>query len=71
MAPELLTVHQLAHHLQVKPSWIYERTRRRSADTIPHLRLGKYVRFNLAGPNFCAWLERHEVSTPEVSRKAA
>ena len=40
--PEILTVSELASLLQVPVSWIYERTR---TGQIPHLRLGKYVRF--------------------------
>ena len=30
---------------QVEASWIYERTRRGGKDTIPHVRVGKYIRF--------------------------
>ena len=37
-----LTVDEAAERLGVKRSWIYERTRR---NTIPHRRLGKFVRF--------------------------
>ncbi|HYK58018.1 MAG TPA: helix-turn-helix domain-containing protein [Bryobacteraceae bacterium] len=48
LAPEnnmgrlFLTVDEAAERLGVKRSWIYERTRRK---TIPHRRLGKFVRF--------------------------
>lgn len=37
-----LTVEEAAERLGVKRSWIYERTRR---NTIPHRKLGKFVRF--------------------------
>jgi len=37
-----LTVEEAAARLGVKPSWIYERTRH---NTIPHHKLGKFVRF--------------------------
>jgi len=37
-----LTVDEAAERLGVKRSWIYERTRR---NTIPHRKLGKFVRF--------------------------
>lgn len=40
----LLTIDQLANHLQVPKSWIYERTR---GNSIPHHRIGKYLRFDL------------------------
>jgi len=31
--------------LNVPVSWVYERTRRRGAARLPHLKLGKYLRF--------------------------
>ena len=42
---ELLTLEETAALLKVSKSWIYERTRK---GTIPHLKLGKYLRFPLA-----------------------
>ena len=42
MGRVFLTVNEAAERLGVKRSWIYERTRR---NTIPHRRLGKFVRF--------------------------
>lgn len=42
---KLLTVDEVAALLKVPKSWVYERTRR---GTIPHLKLGKYLRFPLA-----------------------
>lgn len=44
---ELLTVDDVAALLKVRRSWIYERTRRRGSDRLPHVKLGKYVRFEL------------------------
>ena|SRR5690349_5152656 len=41
----LLTVHDVAEILSVPVSWVYGRTRRRSAGRIPGIRLGKYWRF--------------------------
>jgi len=41
----LLTVHEVAHLLQVPSSWVYERTRRRGQEQLPHLKIGKYLRF--------------------------
>ncbi len=55
----LLTVEEVAEMLRVSPSWVYERTRRRSADRIPGFRLGKYWRFREA--DVAAWLERQRV----------
>jgi excisionase family DNA binding protein len=42
---QLLTIDELAQMLKVPKSWVYERTRRRGATQIPHIKLGKYVRF--------------------------
>ena len=36
------TVEEAAERLGLRPSWLYERTRRKA---IPHRRLGKYIRF--------------------------
>jgi len=45
---ELLTVAEIARSLNVPVSWVYERTRRRGAERIPHIKLGKYLRFESA-----------------------
>ena len=52
----LLTVEEVAEILRVPASWVYERTRRRSADRIPGFRLGKYWRFREA--DVLTWIER-------------
>ena len=44
-AEALLTVHEVAEFLKVPVSWVYERTRRRGIERLPHLKIGKYVRF--------------------------
>ncbi len=41
----LLTVEQVAEMYQVPKSWVYGRTRKRGAEQLPHLKVGKYVRF--------------------------
>lgn len=45
---ELLTVDDVAALLKVNKGWVYEHTRSRGkphADRLPHIKLGKYVRF--------------------------
>ena len=42
---ELLTVDDVARLLKVSRNWVYERTRRRGTDRLPHIRIGKYLRF--------------------------
>ena len=43
---EMLTVAEVATWLKVSRSWIYERTRARGPDRLPHMKLGKYLRFD-------------------------
>lgn len=42
---ELITVGELAKRLNVPVSWIYQRTRL-GQQAIPHVKMGKYVRFD-------------------------
>jgi len=51
-SPSFLSPEELATHLNVPKSWIYDRTR---DNTIPHVKIGKYVRFSL--PEVLAWLK--------------
>jgi excisionase family DNA binding protein len=55
---QILTPDDLAGRLKVSKSWVYEKTRQRSLDPLPLIRLGRYIRFYW--PNVVAWLERHE-----------
>lgn len=41
----LVSIREMAKILDVKPSWIYQRTRL-GQKAIPHVKLGKYVRFD-------------------------
>jgi excisionase family DNA binding protein len=43
---DLLTVQQVAELLQVPVSWVYGRLRKRSLESLPGHRLGKYWRFD-------------------------
>jgi excisionase family DNA binding protein len=42
----LMTVSEVAAFLRVPASWIYERTRRTGPGRLPHVKLGKYLRFD-------------------------
>lgn len=48
----------LAAYLGVSMSWIYKNTQREAEDPIPRCPGMKRLRFNLADPEFQAWLER-------------
>ena len=43
---KLLTVAEVAEILSVPVSWVYDRTRARGLQRIPHVKLGKYLRFD-------------------------
>jgi excisionase family DNA binding protein len=45
---DLMTVAETARLLHVPVSWVYQRTRRRGKERIPHIKLGKYLRFEIA-----------------------
>ena len=42
---QLITIKEMAEKLKVPKSWIYQRTRL-GVKSIPHVKLGKYVRFD-------------------------
>jgi len=52
---DLLTVAEIALRLHVPVSWVYERTRRRGKERIPHIKLGKYLRFEITAVR--SWLD--------------
>lgn len=53
---ELMTVSEIAVFLKVPMSWVYERTRRRGVERLPHVKLGKYLRFSM--PQIKEWLQK-------------
>ena len=59
---EILTPAQVAERLQVKPSWVYEQTRERTevrnSDPLPHMKMGRYLRFDWE--DVVVWLERRK-----------
>lgn len=56
-ADQLMTVSEIAAFLNVPVSWVYQRTRLRGAERIPHIKLGKYLRFSFS--EVIAWLRTH------------
>ena len=55
---ELMTVSEIAEFLKVPVSWVYERTRRTGIERIPHLKLGKYLRFSVSEVK--SWLQEQQ-----------
>jgi excisionase family DNA binding protein len=44
---DLQTVDELAKILKVPKSWIYARTREKGTGSIPRIKVGKYLRFDI------------------------
>lgn len=59
---EYLDCLQLAAKLNLPVSWVREHVRSRTPDPIPHIKLGKYVRFLWCSPELEAWLKRRMVA---------
>jgi hypothetical protein len=57
---EVLTAEELAWRWRVPESWIREQTRSRCADPIPHVRLGRYIRFSWGSPDLNCWWARRQ-----------
>ncbi len=55
---KLLTPDELAKILSVPKSWIYTQTRQTGPDSIPRLKLGKYLRFKIN--DVMEWLQKQQ-----------
>jgi len=62
-----LTVQEAADLLRVPVSWLYERTR---TNSVPHVKLGKYLRFDR--DELAAWINelRRDGRGPKALRRA-
>ena len=58
---EYIDCKELAVRWNLPESWIRDQVRRRSADPLPHIRFGKYVRFRWGSPELEEWAERRIV----------
>ena len=58
---EFIDSRELARRLTVPTSWIRDQVRARSQDPLPHVNLGKYVRFLWGSPAIELWIRRHIV----------
>jgi excisionase family DNA binding protein len=62
---ELLKVEEVAALLRVPKSWIYMRTYEGAAETIPHIKLGRHLRFRRS--EIERWLEQQNVEGTKAS----
>jgi hypothetical protein len=51
-----LNVNQIAEYLSVPPCWIYGHTRENADQIVPHIKVGKYLRFDPESDEFKQWL---------------
>ena len=58
---EFIDSRELARRLSVPTSWIRDQVRARSDDPLPHVNLGKYVRFLWGSPALELWICRRIV----------
>ncbi len=60
---EIIDAKELARRWSVPVSWVREYTRSdRTVDHIPHVRLGRYVRFEWGSPQLAQWFARRRTS---------
>lgn len=59
---EIIDSKELARRLSLPESWIRDRVRARSDDPLPHVRVGRYVRFEWGSRDLLEWWARHRVS---------
>lgn len=59
---ELIDAEKLASRWKVPESWVRNRTRARTPkdERIPHVRLGRYVRFAWGSPALEGWLTKRQ-----------
>ena len=53
---QILTLAELAERLKVSQRWVYEKSRRRSINPLPAMRIGRYLRFDWL--EVSAWLRK-------------
>jgi hypothetical protein len=59
---QIIDSKELATRLRVPESWVRDRVRVRSDDPLPHVKIGRYVRFEWGSPDLVKWWARHRVS---------
>jgi hypothetical protein len=52
---EIIDSEELAKRWSVPESWVRDQVRRRAQDPLPHVRLGKYIRFEWGSPELETW----------------
>jgi hypothetical protein len=58
---ELIDAVALGQRWNVPTTWIRNHTWSGAEDPIPHIRLGRYVRYRWGHPDLMAWLDRRSI----------
>lgn len=58
---EIIDAKELAQRWRLPESWLRDRVRTRSDDPLPHVKVGRYVRFEWGNPEPIQWRARHRV----------
>jgi len=59
---EVIDSKELARRLVLPESWVRDRVRGRCDDPIPHIKVGRYIRFEWGSRELLEWWARHRVS---------
>lgn len=65
---EIIDSKELAKRLRLPESWVRDRVRARSDDPLPHVKVGRYVRFEWGSPDLVEWWARHKVCRQGMHR---
>lgn len=61
-AIEIIDSKELAIRWRLPESWVRDRVRARSDDPLPHVKIGRYVRFEWGRSELIEWWARHRIS---------
>jgi hypothetical protein len=59
---EVIDSKELARRFRLPESWVRDRVRSRTDDPLPHVKFGRYVRFEWGSRELVEWWARHRVS---------
>ncbi len=59
---EIIDSKELASRWRLPESWVRDRVRTRSDDPLPHVKVGRYVRFEWGSPELIERWARHRIS---------
>lgn len=59
MSYEVIDSPELAKRWVLPESWIRDRVRSRAPDAIPHVKVGRYIRFEWGSPALESWWAGH------------